>query len=91
MELLEMRSNGGSRGTGMRARTGGEEGVKILRYLFTPVEGNRGVSPLTPLLRKKWSYCGRAPVATRRAVISLWGRPRFISGIVADVINQSLE
>ena len=75
----------------MRARAGGEEGVKILRYLFTTMEGYRGVTPLAPLLREKRSYCGRASVATRRAVISLWDHPRLVDGVVADVINQSLE
>ena len=75
----------------MRARSGGEEGVKILRYLFTTMEGYRGVSPLAPLLWERQSYCGRASVATRHAVISLWDHPRLVDGIVADVINQSHE
>ena len=53
LELLGMRSNGGSRGTGMRARTGGEEGGKILRYLFTPMGEKSRRQPTHPFTAEK--------------------------------------
>ena len=55
MDLLKMCGNGGRRGTGMIARTGGEEGVKIPRYLFTPWKEIEASAHL--LL-----YCGKSGV-----------------------------